>query len=180
MPAFCERSEDLPEDRNPRKKYISCRAISTRYSIKKKNKTHIFLVERFISSTCSTKSPSENPWITPSWTSRVWRPTRFTRGEAYHSRGTQPSLRRKWRSWYICSSAITHLVLAYSLPCLSFAPSSRLIFLPALICATPRLFLALSHRRARGHNLGTVSSYWTSDRCIYVRGSRLAGFTLSA
>lgn len=78
------------------------------------------------------------------------------RDEAYHGRGTQPSLRRKWRSWYICSSAITHLVLAYnprvlsvSLFGLSFAPSSSCpILLPALIFSTPRLFLVVSHRRA--------------------------------
>lgn len=67
--------------------------------------------------------PSENPWITPVESSRDRRG--WTRDEAYRSRGTQPSLRRKWRSWYICSSPITHLVLAYSpiaLPPASLSP----------------------------------------------------------
>lgn len=177
MPAFCE-SEDLPEDRNPRKKYISCRAISTRYSIKKQDAYFLGRTVHFLDAL--NDPPSENPWITPSWTSRVWRPTRFTRGEAYHSRGTQPSLRRKWRSWYICSSAITHLVLAYSLPCLSFAPSSPVSSSCQPLSAPLHGYSLRFLIDARGHNLGTVSSYWTSDRCIYVRGSRLAGFTLSA
>lgn len=184
---FCPSDSGDLLERNAGKKYISCAYFSTRAAHKK---TRCIFSWSNGSFPRRARRRPDPPKIreSPPWkaSSRVWGQARLNeRHEAYRGRGTQPSLRRKWRSWYICSSPITHLVLAYSPiappSLLPFAPSSRLIFLPALICATPRLFLALSHRRAAiisRHRFLVLDSY--SGRCIYVRGSRLAGFTLNA
>lgn len=184
---FCPSDSGDLLERNAGKKYISCAYFSTRAAHKK---TRCIFSWSNGSFPRRARRRPDPPKIreSPPWkaSSRVWGQARLNeRHEAYRGRGTQRSLRRKWRSWYICSSPITHLVLAYSPiappSLLPFAPSSRLIFLPALICATPRLFLALSHRRAAiisRHRFLVLDSY--SGRCIYVRGSRLAGFTSNA
>lgn len=78
----------------------------------------------------------------PPWkaSSRVWGQARLNeRHEAYRGRGTQPSLRRKWRSWYICSSPITHLVLAYSPIALPPLPPPLRPILPSHLPASPYL-----------------------------------------